>query len=455
MSIISDFSMSPPISVSGIESVVSDIQSTSAVGGDTNPATPTPVEVTVRKYLEANKDLVLETPEIHEGFGFIDGDACILAGDTLVATHKYLLKRFRMLEGRIKDGVLVLGREDPGIEDFRNTLKILYASVIEERSEFDPPTLTSALRLATTYDYPALRTFVIKRLQDASLSAIDRIRLAREFGLSTWEEPAYIELCERDEALTTPEASVLGLNAFVELARIREKEQRRRGRFIDAVMEGDDNERLPKGLQALEGGLEAARSTPLATTDSPLSKSQKKKMRRSTEFAAALVTKANDGKAEPQVNQNQEAKVKEAEKESVETSMKPCFINTATPETHDDGQRTLDTVVIELAVDDCTCQFQPRPVWNGCQWVLQKKKQCICKLPACAVRAFKDLQTRQIAHASSIAQLESVVTQLQTPPAPPPQDPADYMSAEPIASESIQEEVRKWLEKCRVQVEAE
>ncbi|KAF8599375.1 hypothetical protein BDV93DRAFT_526164 [Ceratobasidium sp. AG-I] len=447
--------MSSPVSVSGIESVVSDTESTSAIGEVRDSATLTPVEAAASKYLKANKDLVLEIPEAHDSFEFSDGDTCILAGNTLVATHKYLLKRFRKLGGRISNGVLVLGSEDPGIEDFRNTLKILYTSVIEEHSEFDPPTLTSALRLATTYDYSALRTFAIKRLQDASLTAIDRIRLAREFGLSTWEEPAYVELCERDEALTTSEASVLGLNTFVELARIREKEQRRRGKDIDATME-DDNESLPDDPQAPESGFEATRSAPLTATNSLRPKSQKKRTKKSTKPAVVGGSIANEGQTEPQASQDHEVKVKEEEeKQSVETSMKPCFINTATPETHDDGQRTLDTVVIELAVDDCTCEFQPRPVWSGFKWVQQNKTQCICKLPVCAVRAFKDLQTRQVAHANSITHLESVVTQLQTPPAPPPQDLADFASPEPTASESIQEEVRKWLGRCRVQVESE
>lgn len=75
------------------------------------------------------------------------------------------------------------------------------------------------------YDYPALHTFAIKRLQDASLSAVDRVRFACEFGLSSWEEPAYVELCERDEAITMVEAKVLGLKALVKLARIQDMEQ--------------------------------------------------------------------------------------------------------------------------------------------------------------------------------------------------------------------------------------
>lgn len=99
--------------------------------------------------------------------------------------------------------------------------------------DFDPPTLISALRIATAYDHPNLRSFTIKHLESVSLSAIERICLAREFALTSWEGPAYIELCERDEAISKDEANILGIDAFVHVAKIREVEQRRRGRFVD------------------------------------------------------------------------------------------------------------------------------------------------------------------------------------------------------------------------------
>ncbi|KAF8599369.1 hypothetical protein BDV93DRAFT_526161 [Ceratobasidium sp. AG-I] len=451
---MSNFSMSPPVSISGIESAASDIESTSAVREARNSNTPTPVEGIPSKLLKANKDLVLETLDIAEDFDFSDGDTCILSGDTLVATHRYLLKRFKNLRDRISDGTLVLGSEDPCIEDFRNTLRILYASVIEERSDFDPPTLTSALRLATTYEYPALRTFAIKRLQDASLTAVERIQLAREFGLSSWEEPAYIELCERDEAITTSEASVLGLNAFVELARIREKEQRRRGRDIDSMIEGDDDESLTEDLHVPEGDLEAVEPAPQPTTAASPTKSKKKRVRRPTKSTPIGVAKATNGQAKPQAIQDREAKVKEDEGKCIEASIKPCFIDVATPETHDRSHRKSTTGMIELSGDDCTCRFEPGQWWTGRELVYGEEP-CRCKLPACAVRAFKGLQTQQVAHTNSIAHLESVITQLQTPPAPPPESPTKSASPELTASKSIHEEVRSWLDRCRVQVECE
>lgn len=107
-------------------------------------------------------------------------------------------------------------------------------SVVDGPFNFDHSTLSSALLLATRYDYPALRTFSITKLENANLTAVERVRLAREFKIPSWEEPAYLELCERDEPLSMSDAEVLGLQAVVHVGRIREKEQRRRGKEVDA-----------------------------------------------------------------------------------------------------------------------------------------------------------------------------------------------------------------------------
>lgn len=64
--------------------------------------------------------------------------------------------------------------------------------------------------------------------------AIERLKIGREFDLTSWEEAAFHELCMRDEAITAEEANILGLDTFVRIANIREKEQRRRGKEIDA-----------------------------------------------------------------------------------------------------------------------------------------------------------------------------------------------------------------------------
>jgi hypothetical protein len=111
------------------------------------------------------------------------------------------------------------------------------SSVISGPVHFDTDTLISALRIATTYNYPELRDFAIAGLERASLTAIDRIRLSDEFLLPSWEKPAFTQLCQRPETITPAEAQVLGMDRFVQIARIREAEQRRQliGSFTESI----------------------------------------------------------------------------------------------------------------------------------------------------------------------------------------------------------------------------
>jgi dTMP kinase len=95
--------------------------------------------------------------------------------------------------------------------------------------EFDAAVLISALRIATAYDYPELRTFSIGRLQKLCLAAIQRIQLAREFNLAGWEEAAINELVTREEAITKEEAQVLGTDKMEEVAKAREEEKKKKG----------------------------------------------------------------------------------------------------------------------------------------------------------------------------------------------------------------------------------
>jgi hypothetical protein len=135
--------------------------------------------------------------------------------------------------------------------------------ILEGPFTFDSQTLVSALRIATAYDYPTLRAYAIEHLEKAELSAIERIKIVREFKLASWEEPAYLELCERDEAITMDEASVLGLEAFVHVAGIREREQRRRGKEVDVREQGQgDKLGATEGKEARPAGTNTGHSRP-------------------------------------------------------------------------------------------------------------------------------------------------------------------------------------------------
>lgn len=85
----------------------------------------------------------------------------------------------------------------------------------------------SALRIASLYDYPVLRSYAIQHLERANLPAIERIKIAREFELTPWEGPSFKELYERKEPITRQEAKVLGLDDYVRVVNAREKEHQR------------------------------------------------------------------------------------------------------------------------------------------------------------------------------------------------------------------------------------
>ncbi|EUC66775.1 hypothetical protein RSOL_508880 [Rhizoctonia solani AG-3 Rhs1AP] len=123
-------------------------------------------------------------------------------------------------------------------EDFMRMLRVLYSTTLEGPFEFDIPTLVSSLQIATEYEYPALRNYAIKHLERAELTAIKRIEIARKFDLPSWEKPAFMDLCNRDESITEEEANILGVAAFLRVTEIREREQRRRGSRVDVEREG-------------------------------------------------------------------------------------------------------------------------------------------------------------------------------------------------------------------------
>lgn len=342
-------------------------------------------------------------------FDLGDGDLHIAVNGATLETHKFLVKRFVGLKDRIENNTITLEPGEPGLEIFKNTFKILYASVVEGPFEFDHVTLTSALLLATKYQYPALRAFAITKLENAALSAVERIRLARDFGIPSWEEPAYLELCERDEALTMAEAGVLGLEAVVHLGRIREKEQRRRGREVDAV---EDLRGRVGEERADDPGMPHAPATPVKP-----------------EPTAPTTASPNSDKA-----QGTQAGVTQGD---VETSFKPCFIDLPTPSVQEIQNSYCyygDRYRINLNVPDCKCSAYGR--------------HCQCKLPACAISAFEQLQTQQLAHKTNISALEATIEQIQVAISPP------KLTAEPttenaptvgLRSGTLRDDLRNWL----------
>ncbi|CCO35032.1 hypothetical protein BN14_09145 [Rhizoctonia solani AG-1 IB] len=164
-----------------------------------------------------------------------DGDMYISVNGARFETHKYLIKRFRGLKQLLEQQPAEVSIQCNNLSenDFGEVFKLLYAT---------SHTLVSALRVATVYDYPALRIYCVQCLEALELDAVKRIDIAKEFDLPAWEEPAYHELKMRDNPITREEAEIIGLDALVRIAEMREKEQRRRGKDVDAMHMGNKHD---------------------------------------------------------------------------------------------------------------------------------------------------------------------------------------------------------------------
>ncbi|KAG8748457.1 hypothetical protein FRC10_003590 [Ceratobasidium sp. 414] len=220
------FIMTTPVSVHAMTPTISDLESSISMD-----------EVEHSK----GQRTTSQAKPVHPEFAFADGNIEVQTSDRAFWIHEYQLNKFNVLAHLVKQtrgdqSRPSLGQRtklvcDQSSADFANAFRVIYASSLE----FDADTLTSALRIATVYNYPGLRNFTISGLEKAGLSAIERIRLSDEFLLPAWEKPAFTELCRRPGAITQSEAQVLGVERFAQVAHIREVEQRRQ--FIDSLVQ--------------------------------------------------------------------------------------------------------------------------------------------------------------------------------------------------------------------------
>ncbi|KAG8715446.1 hypothetical protein FRC11_004106 [Ceratobasidium sp. 423] len=339
------------------------------------------------------------------------GDVLLSVKGEGLSTHKYLLQRFSVLQARLSSGssasarpTYVLEEEGVSPEDFHNAFKILYSSPLETPFEFDTSVFVSALRLATLYDYPALRAYSITHLNRAALGPIRRIEIARECKLPEWEEPAYIELGQRDEPITAEEAAVLGLETLTDISRRREAMLRSKTRSPEPQATGtvpspSMSPRAPISRRASEipdFGVSSATSTTEDFSVLPSRPSSRMSSRRASapKVANGIKSKKERAKAHP----------------------KPCFIEAPPPGQAREG--TIDDVgMIELVVADCQCKTYLNPRRNPLSGELvSQTHQVPCRLPSCAVQAFKHLQKEQIAYAERVDRLEALLGRMTSDP---------------------------------------
>jgi hypothetical protein len=78
----------------------------------------------------------------------------------------------------------------------------------------------SVLRVAHRFGFAAIRALAIEQLAPIT-TAVDRIVLAREFGVREWLKPAYVEVCTSAALLEDEDADRLGFELFKKIVRVR------------------------------------------------------------------------------------------------------------------------------------------------------------------------------------------------------------------------------------------
>jgi hypothetical protein len=98
---------------------------------------------------------------------------------------------------------------------------------------------TAVLKLSCLFDFASLRTFAISKLFPIT-NAVDKIVLARQYGIDKWLEDAYFHVCMAPELPSDEDSEALGFSTFRKIARVREILDIRQSTF-SRVQTADDH----------------------------------------------------------------------------------------------------------------------------------------------------------------------------------------------------------------------
>ncbi|KAF8598505.1 hypothetical protein BDV93DRAFT_526688 [Ceratobasidium sp. AG-I] len=173
-------------------------------------------------------------PKPHPKFYFDNTLIVIRIEDTLFNVHKYQLMKSETFSDMFKIGD-ESGQEDvegsspknpivmSGVaaSDFEALLTVLYATRFSTyQPDPEASLIIPAFRLANMWNFAELRAYLVP-LAEKVLDDIDKIIFAREFEVRDWLAPAHIRLCQRQEPLTSDEASKLGVDSLLLIHRIK------------------------------------------------------------------------------------------------------------------------------------------------------------------------------------------------------------------------------------------
>ncbi|KDQ58985.1 hypothetical protein JAAARDRAFT_109232, partial [Jaapia argillacea MUCL 33604] len=81
---------------------------------------------------------------------------------------------------------------------------------------------SSVLALATKWSFKSVRFTAIRHLTTIA-SPIDKLVLGRQYDVLEWLQDAYVNICQRPEALSIEEAEKLGLKEAILISQVRQE----------------------------------------------------------------------------------------------------------------------------------------------------------------------------------------------------------------------------------------
>ncbi|KAJ2922399.1 hypothetical protein H1R20_g14696, partial [Candolleomyces eurysporus] len=175
---------------------------------------------------------------------FFDDDLVIFKVEsTLFRVHKYFLIKesevFQSMfscppdaagpEGQTADRPIVL--PEVKVLEFEALLDVFYERGYRQEGPRIglPPTWVPKegclLSVANRFGLEQIKDLAVNALGEeglVKLDPVDKILLARQFDVSDWLQPAYVELCQRSKPLSTTEAGKLGAETAALIAHARE-----------------------------------------------------------------------------------------------------------------------------------------------------------------------------------------------------------------------------------------
>ncbi|KII91629.1 hypothetical protein PLICRDRAFT_173450 [Plicaturopsis crispa FD-325 SS-3] len=177
-------------------------------------------------------DLLSQPPSYHSEYYIQDGMTEFLVENRLFRVDSHFLiresEKLRSIIMRPREaGDSTIALSGVTCAEFESLMDFFYHGM---HDDFDLTLAewSAVLAIATHFDMAKIRERAIAEIGRSAetLDPVDKILLAKKYGVEAWLAPAYVVLCRRENALEESEAQRLGLETTVKMFQAREKSLR-------------------------------------------------------------------------------------------------------------------------------------------------------------------------------------------------------------------------------------